>query len=336
MIGCAAIARCGVALTVFLAPVTAALAETEESTAHDENRQMLLRAPFSVPRASFFHAALEVPPLESARPLAQGTLLVRLRDAQARSNWEWPNRVGLRTTSFDGIYHEWGALDLAWGAVERIELGARGVYAGWDEHRDRFNLFDRSGQPLVFGEDQKILGKGATSRHENPSVLGVKVKGLLVDAGDHGFDLALAASAKFPVGPVRDLTAGGTTDLAFTLLGRLPVSWGALHASLGGTVPFGEQRLFVRSAGIDLEPFLHGAVGATWVVTESIALGLQLEANTSAFREVDVLERAPVTTVFGFRKALLDHLILEGGAGTGLFWRQSYQWLLFTSMAYEF
>jgi hypothetical protein len=119
------------------------------------------------------------------------------------------------------LSHEWGALELAWGLVERIELGARAVFAGWAEHRDRFDLFDDAGDPLVFGEDQKIFGLGATSRHDNLSVLGVKVKGVLVDADAVGFDLALAASAKFPVGPVRDLTHARTTDLPHGL--RPPV-----------------------------------------------------------------------------------------------------------------
>lgn len=60
---------------------------------------------------------------------------------------------------------------------------------------------------------------GSTTPTDNVSVVGAKVKGLLIDS-DRGFDLALAASAKFPVGRIGDLTSTDTTDLAVMLLGH--------------------------------------------------------------------------------------------------------------------
>ena len=296
---------------------------------------MLLRAPFSVARPSFFHAALEVPPLEPARPLAGGTFLLRVRSTHARSNWDWDDQAGPRRTSFDGTYHEWAAFEAAWGVIERIELSGRAVLAGWDEHQDRFNLFYGADLPLVSDEYRKILGIGATARHDNMSVFGLKLKTLLLDADRAGLDLSLAASAKFPIGRDRDLTHSGTTDLALTLLGSVPFSWGALHVNLGGVLPFGEQSLFVDRARIELHPFMQGAAGVTVPVTDSLALGLQIEGNTSSFREVEVLEEGPITAVAGIRKILFDRLVLEVGGGTGFRWSSSYQWLIFASMAVE-
>ncbi|MGE0706642.1 MAG: hypothetical protein AB7N76_05480 [Planctomycetota bacterium] len=308
----------------------------EASDPHARNREWLLRAPFAIPRADYFYAALEVPPLESARTLAGGTFLVRLRSAHARSRWRWPHHPpGPLPSAFLGLYHEWGSLELRWGALDRLELGARAVVAGWDEHEDHFDLFDEQGRPLVFGEERSISQMRATSRHENLSVFGAHVAGLLLDARDVGWDLSASFSLKVPVGRERDLTHAGTTDLALTLRASLPLAWGALHANLGGVVPLGRQDLFERRARVRLDPFLVWGAGATFTLTDALSLGLQLEGNTSAFQEAGVLREVPVRAAGGVRFFPCDQVILELGAGIGLYWRSSAQWTLSFSLILE-
>ncbi|MBI4584833.1 MAG: hypothetical protein HY717_12530 [Planctomycetes bacterium] len=298
-----------------------------------DSRRLLLTAPFAVPRPNFFHAALEVPPLEPGRTLDPGSLYFRLRTAHGRSNEE--RTMGGFKQDFDGTYHEWAQLEAAWGAWARLELGARAVVAGWDEHVDRFELLDDRGRPLVRFEDQTLLGMGASRRHENLSVVGVKAKGMLLRAEEDGLDLSLALSAKFPAGRPRDLTHAGTYDVALTALGSIPFSWGALHANWGVTAPLGEQNLFIDEARIDLNPFVHGGLGITFSLPWDLAAGVQLEANTSAFSEVPFLAGPPLNFIGGVRK-LFGGLVLEAGGGTGVNWENSYQVLVFVSAGYLF
>jgi hypothetical protein len=291
----------------------------------------VLTAPFAAARANFFHAALEVPPLEPGRTLNPGSWLFRMRTTHARSNEERVLQGSKQ--DFDGIFHEWAHLEIAWGAQERLEIGARAAIAGWDEHEDRFEVFDSRGRPLVRFEDQTIFGKGASKRHDNLSVAGARAKVLVLRAEENLVDASLAVSAKFPVGRPRDLTNAGTHDLAATAMASLPLPWGAVHASCGATVPLGEQNLFIEEAGIDLQPFVHGGIGAVVSLPWTMALGLQVEANSSAFSEIPFLDGPPLNIAGGLRK-LQGGLILEAGGGLGVNWENSYQYMVFGSIGY--
>lgn len=298
--------------------------------------ETILDAPMPSGRPSFFHAALEVPPLQTARTLERGTVYARIRSTHARSNVHEGGGVSaLGEDDVDATYREFASLLVSWSPLQSFELTARAVFAGWDEHHDRFELFNGSGEPIVSDEEKKILGLGATSRHLNLSVFGLGAKLQLWEAADRGFDFALASFVKIPFGRDRDLTHAGTTDVALAGLARFPVGLGAFHLQLGATVPFGEQNLFNETEDVSLTPFAFGGIGFTWRVADTVAVGIQVEGNTSAFRGVDFLDKHPASAVVGTR-VLWGPAILETGFGAGFDWSASYQWMGFMSVGFVF
>jgi len=320
---------------MFVFAVSSESSDAKQESENDaaDNHAPLLLSPFAAPGANYFHAALEVPLFESGRTLEQGSIFLRLRTAHPRSVDE--RIIDGYTNVFNGRYHEWAALELDWGATDRLELGVRTAFAGWDEHQDRFEILDSHGVPIVTDEYKTFYGIAATSRHENFSVIGIKVKAQLLEADQDWLDLSLATSVKFPIGRPADLTSGGTFDLAFTLMGSKPLHWGTLHANLGITVPFGTQNLFEPEAGIELNPFVHGAIGATLPLPMEFAVGLQLEANSTAFHEVEFLDGPPVTFTLGVRR-FFGKFMFEAGGGVGLDWSTAYQSTYFFSVGRVF
>ena len=303
-----------------------------EASSTNSPSQLLL-APFAAPRANFFHAALGVPEFESARTLDPGSVYLRLQTAHAQSREK--RTIAGYTNDFNGLYHQWAALEAKWGVIDRLELSANTVFAGWDETLDRFRLYDDKGTPIVTDEAQTINGTGASKRHDNFSTVGFEAKGLLLKAEDAGLDVSVATSIKFPIGRDRDLTDGGTYDLAFSLLGSLPLGRVEVHANVGVIVPLGSQNLFIHEANVDLNPFVFGGFGAVVRLPSDFAVGIQLEANSSAFGDVNFLEEAPITVTGGVRK-LFGHLVLESGGGAGLNTKSSYEWMFFLSAGYVF
>jgi hypothetical protein len=297
------------------------------------SRSHLLLAPFAAPRANYLHSALEVPPFEPGWTLPRGNVLLRLRTAHGHST-DSRTLDGFKNT-FDGLYHEWADLRVDWGVTDRLEIGAHTAFTGWDEEKDRFDILDSKGAPIVTDEHKTFYGTGASSRHDNFSVLGIKAKYLLLEDENDGLDLSLATSVKFPIGRPGDLTSAGTYDLAFTLMGSVPLGRAALHANLGTTIPLGSQNLFESEADVELAPFVHGAVGITYPLPAEFAVGLQLEANSSAFGDVEFLEDPPFNVTGGVRK-ILGNFVLEAGGGTGLNWESSYKWMFFLSAGYLF
>jgi hypothetical protein len=100
-------------------------------------------------------------------------------------------------------------------------------------------------------------------------------------------------------------------------------------------VPIGEQNLFVESADVELDPFVHGGVAAAIVVCDDLATIVQVEANTTAFRDVPFLSGPPVTLFAGLRK-LFGNFVLEGGAGVGLIQASSYDYAFSLALGYLF
>jgi len=290
-------------------------------------RDLLLTAPFSVARNSFFYAALEVPPLDTARILPVGSTYARLDSTHTES--QATRRVFGKVNHFDGLFHQWFALDVSRGILPGFEAGARFTLAGWDESKDRFFLFDRKRRPLVRFEDTVIHGTGPSQRHFNLSTVVLHGKGTLSE-GSAG-DLALAVSAKLPVGRPHDLINAGTYDLNFTFLGTREIGRFTLHANLGVGIPLGSQNLFILQDDISLHPFAHGGVALNARVKKDLSVGIQVEANSSAFGEVPFLDGTPVTTTLGVRKISGDW-IFEGGGGVGLTNRASSDYTVFISV----
>ena len=107
--------------------------------------------------------------------------------------------------------------------------------------------------------------------------------------------------------------------------------WTRLHANLGVTVPLGTQNLFEPEADIELNPFVQGALGATFPLPLELAVGLQLEANSTAFHEVEFLDKPPFTFTLGLRR-FFGKFVLEAGGGVGLDWSSAYQSTYFFSV----
>ncbi len=294
-------------------------------------RGVLLDAPFSALRLSFFHAALEVPPIETARTLPPGSLFVQIDSSHARSR-KTADENGIGNL-FDGIFHEWAALDVMAGLLPRLEGGVRIALSGWDEEKDKFFLFDDAGNPIVSDETLVITGSGSSQRHDNVSDIVLKLKGLLLEQEDSFLDLGLLGSVKFPIARERDLTNAGTFDLNIALLASKDLGPVTVHINAGGGFPIGENNLFVDSADIDLNPFFHGGFGITWRALESTSVLLQLEGNTSGFKEVDFLDEGPLTIFGGVRQAFGDFFV-EGGAGAGLLRDSSYDFAVQVGVGY--
>jgi hypothetical protein len=296
-------------------------------------RELILTAPFSAPRLSFFHATLEVPPLEPAQLLPPGDLYIRVTTSHAPSTKN--QNIGGVESDFDGVFHEWGALEASLGVFSQLEIAGRMVVSGWDEKYDKLTILDEKGYPIVRYEALDYYGTGVSGRNSNVSKIVLKGKTPLFSSENPTFDLAFAASGKFPIGRARNLTNAGTTDLNFFLLGSLFIKPVTLHVNAGVGVPLGKQNLFVEEAGIDLNYFFHAGVCANWQIHEGLALAIQLEANTTAFRDVPFLDYPAVTLFAGLRK-FFGNLIVEAGVGRGLVHQGSYNWEYYLSVGYQF
>jgi hypothetical protein len=281
----------------------------------------VMRAPFSVSHLSFFHSALEIPPLETAVTLPPDAFQLRLRSTWAQSlDGGVENGVDQR---FAGVFNQWLVTDASWGLDDGLQLGGRVKYGGWKDSRDSFLVFDESGEPIVFGEDEIILGEGATSRHSGFTDLVLYARQTL--SSEFETDLAGLMSVKVPIASKRDLSNAGTYDVNLGLL-RTQVSGATTwHANAGVGAPLGDQTLFTDEADVDLDPWIYAGLGVTWLLRDDLAWGIQLEGNTSAFSEVDFLDGSPLTMFTGLRKAY-GPWALEGGVGTG-FNDQSYDWV---------
>ena len=291
-----------------------------------------LRAPFGVPRPSFFHAALLVPELQPAATQQAGTLLTEVgsyhADAKSTRTFE-----GV-TSSFAGAYHEWIAAELHWGALPRVELSFRTAVAGWDEVLDHFTLRDAGGNLIVRDEERLKEGE-ASQRHENVARVDLGAKFQLLGGDDATATTAIAGGLKLPVARPGDLTSSGTYDVAATLLETVRLGAWTLHANGGGVWPLGGQTLFHADEGIKLDPFAQGALGANLQVDPLMALDLQLQANTSAFRDVPFLKQGPITAVFGARR-WFGPTSVEVAVGHGFDHESSDVWEAFFTFAWIF
>lgn len=298
------------------------------SSAGRGEKGVLLRAPFQAQRGSFYYSLLGVPRFESAELLPSGTTVLRMRTDHSNSekgprmdNSSLQAAFAAGATvpdSFVGFYHSWAVIEVTRGLTDWLEAGIHGGVCGWDEHRDHAYFFDEQGRPLVRGEVRDIYGWGPSGRDDDFGNVAVNFKIRLRGMGDPGEGAALAvvSAVKAPVGEANNLTHAGTTDISLGLAGTCGRGPWILHFNSGGVLPAGSQTVFIREDDVELDPFLFGAVGAMWT-NQGMALGVQVEGNTSAFGDVPFLDGPPVTILAGVR-AFVGGWFLEGGAGKGL------------------
>ncbi len=272
----------------------------------------LLRAPLAVPRPNFFHAALLVPPMQPATVLLPGewagTLSSNHTDAKSTRTF------ASVTSSFHGSFHEWIAGDLHYGLTPAVELSARTAIGGWDEVLDHFLLRDSAGNLIVTDEESLQQGR-ASQRHENLTHLDLGARLQVLETATTA--TAIAAGWKIPVARRGDLTNAGTNDLAATLLETVRFGNVTLHANVGAVWPIGQQTLFHANQGIGLAPFAQGAIGLNLAWRSDLAFDLQVQGNTSAFRDVPFLREGPISIVGGARR-WFDTSYVELGFGHGL------------------
>ncbi len=80
-------------------------------------------------------------------------------------------------------------------------------------------------------------------------------------------------------------------------------------------------------------PFFYCGLGVTWRALESTSVLLQLEGNTSAFKDVEFLAGGPLTVFAGVRQAFGDFFV-EVGAGAGLLPDSSYDFAVQGGVGY--
>ena len=91
-----------------------------------------------------------------------------------------------------------------------------------------------------------------------------------------------------------------------------------------------------RPGIVDAEPVPdQGAFGANYEITPDLNAGVQIEANTSAFRDVEFFAKDPVTWFAGLRHRW-DRFVLEGGFGMGFNRDSSYQYIWHVSFGWVF
>lgn len=310
-------------------------------------RTTILSAPFAAQRANFMHAALGIPRLETAYVLPAGTWYMRLCSDHSHSE-KGPHvggsymqreiREGRRVPDFFlGRYHKWASLELTRNIGFRTEVHARAGYAGWDEHRDHFYFFSPEGTPLVEGEYRDVYGIGATGRDGDLAdvVLQSKTELYEIVTTHSRHCVSLAASVKLPLGQPNNLVDAGTVDPGLRLLATSTMGQFTVHINAGGVIPLGEQNLFVKEADVDLDPMIVWGVGLIWLPTSTVACGVQIEGNTSAFSDVPFLNEDPVTALVGIRK-LIHNYVIEVGIGAGFDTDTSYTWSSFLSLGKTF
>ena len=341
---CLPLFRSYVLCVVFIGLIVSGVTAGDQQDA----RTTLLSAPFASQRANFLHAALGIPRLETAFVLPPETWYARLGTDHSHSE-KGPHVSGSYLyrevgkgrgvpDSYLGHYHRWIAFELTRGIGFRTEVHARAGCAGWDEHNDHFYFFNPEGTPLVEGEYRDVYGIGATSRDDDLADVVLQSKTELYEVVTPHFRhcVSLAASLKLPLGQANNLVDAGTVDPGLRLLATSVMGEIAVHLNAGGVVPLGEQNLFVREGNVDLDPMFVWGGGLIWLPTASLACGVQLEGNTSAFRDVPFLKGDPVTVLAGFRKLTASNYFIEGGIGTGIDTDTAYTWSFFFSLGKTF
>jgi hypothetical protein len=157
----------------------------------------------------------------------------------------------------------------------------------------------------------------------------------LWDADAQGFDFSLAVFPKVPFAPCREPYRGELTEIALAAGARIPAGDVDIQFQLGASFPHVADDIFAREPDVELSSFAFAGAGFTWRVGDAVALGFQLEANTCAFRDVDLLQRHPASAVFGVH-ARRGALVFDAGLGTGFDRIAGYPWMAYVSIGVRF
>lgn len=123
----------------------------------------------------------------------------------------------------------------------------------------------------------------------------------------------LEIAPKIPFAQGRDRWRGETVDVALSGAARL----GDVQLRLGMSMPFVPDDILAREPEVETRAFPFAGAAFTWSVGEAVSLGAELELNTCAFGEEDLLRRHPLSAAFGAR-AVWGALTLDAGLGLGV------------------
>jgi hypothetical protein len=305
----------------------------------------MLLAPFGVHQGSFFYAALGVPQHEAAATLPAGETRWRVRtdhthtqkgSHMSSTTLQETVRLGMPIENgFLGQFHTWLAVEAEYGVLDWLQLGARMGFGGWDEQQDHFYFTDSAGLPVVRYEYRDFYGIGATSRQDDIQDAVFKAKAKMIESVHDGYRRTLSAGFHVKLAPAygRNLVDAGTTDLGLAFLGSIegPV-WG-MHALLAGVMPVGKQTLFETGADADISPFAVASLAVVRRASDTISVGVQVQAATAAFGEIAFLDGGPVTVAVGVR-SIFAAGALEVGGGAGLGDDTSADWQLFAAWSF--
>lgn len=319
-------------LVVALTLTTAVPASGSEPL--DEPVRLRLLAPFASPRDALFYSGFGIPLLRSGRGPLAGTIEARARHArEAFADSDSDDGARHRV---DALFIEHLRLDATVGILDHLALWVDARIGGWDERRDVFRVHaSRDPTTLIIQGEQRKQDDGvSTSRHENLSILMVGALATIWRADDGVSGLAASLAVKSPGFRRGDISSSGTTDVALTAHLTLALHERvAVHGNAGVVIPIGDPWIFQHPSAFDARPFVQGAAGVTWAVTDWLALGASIEAAQSPWlAEVAFLDRPTINASGGVR-LLLGRFSIEVGGGAGLS-SGSADWLMWVELGY--
>lgn len=126
-------------------------------------------------------------------------------------------------------------------------------------------------------------------------------------------DVDLAVYPKLPFAEGRGRWRGESIDIALAGVLRFD----GFRFELGASLPFVPDEILARETDVDVAAIAFAGAGVAWEVGDAVALGVQVELNSSAFGEAELLRRHPASVTCGLRAAW-GALTLEGGFGVGI------------------
>ncbi len=257
--------------------------------------------PFPTGRNHAWHSLVHVPSLESAGPILPEFGHARLSLELASSEFEDDSQGGPTRWNADLVQE---TLEVNYGVDRWILLGARltsGKIAG-----------DRGELITVFDNGLQIVPNG--TRHLSLDTFVARGKIVL----DEDFtDFGLLAEVKVPLADEKTLLTSQTVDLAISGLMTANLDPFVLTINVGVTIPFGDAEIFVNKTYDELDPVVHGGAALMVALSKSFAVGAQVEASTSPFAEVTLLdERATGAYVTG-RYHIEKNAFVSAVAGRG-------------------
>ena len=257
--------------------------------------------PYPSPRNNTFHSLINIPPMESSATLPEFTFAFR-------SSFDY-DTANVRKTSEGGLtqynaYHHSESSQFDYGVNPLIQVGFR--LTGGEVRATS------STRVTAFESGTQIVRRGDREYNLESLVLRGKVHHDLFTFMETG----LLAEIKLPLDNRYDFLTASTVDFGLSLLATKKWEYLALNVNVGGVFPIGSADDIFR-ANDEFGAVL--AFGAGLVYSRRrFAVGVQIEGNTSPFKDISVL-RNPVAQMIGHGKFELNRNLYVGVAvGTGL------------------